>query len=136
MALKGGVLKSVKVGEERILQEHLRNHMRSRGDEVDEASKLGGGTTDLIFKRRLVIENKIYGETDSPLDVALKYGWQAHQYSIGISEEVFAVVVGFKPKSRAGMKVGPQSIRVHRLQDSDSVEIRLAVPIDYPDPSA
>jgi HD superfamily phosphohydrolase len=135
MTLRGGSLKTVKVGQENVLQEKLRDHIRSRDYLVDEASKLGGGATDLVFERLLVIENKIYGETDNPLDVALDYGWQARRYAIPLSQEVFAVVVGYKPKTEAGMKHGPRSIRIRRQSDG-TVEIRLAVPVDYPDPSA
>lgn len=137
MELQGGGLKTVKIGEEHKLQQKLKDHMRSRGEDVEEAAKLGGGQTDLVFKHHLVIENKVYSdETDDPLDVALNtYGWQARQYSIAISEEIFAVVVGYKPKSNAGMKIGAESIRVRRLPGSDAIEIRLAVPIDYGDPS-
>lgn len=44
-------------------------------------------------------------------------------------------VVGYKPKTAIGMRKGWENLIVNRLRDG-TVEIRLAVPVDYYNPSS
>lgn len=136
VAYEGGVLKTVKVGEEARLQNAVRDHLRSRGFKVDEAMRVSGGQNDLLFQRQLTIENKIYnGMTDNPLGVGPNYAWQARRYAIPTSTEVIATVVGYKPITELGHYQGRDSIDIRLIGDDRTVEIRIAVPIDYTNPS-
>jgi HD superfamily phosphohydrolase len=137
MAYLGGVLKDVRIGEEKRLQSALLNHMRSSGRTADEGAKLGGGISDIVFERYLVIENKIHpSATDAPLSVSEDSPWQARRYSIPLSAEIVATVVGYKPITELGHMLGRESIDVKKLSDGKTIAIRLAVPVDYTSPSA
>ncbi len=137
MSSLGGTLRGIGIGEEIKLQKELRNHMRSRGIDVAEGSKLGGGETDLIFERQIVIENKIHADTtDHAMEVAAKYEWQARRYSIPISKEVVATVVGYKPISEKGILQTRHSFLIQRLSDRKTVAIRIVLPVGLDVPSS
>jgi hypothetical protein len=132
----GGTLKQVRIGEEKKLQAALLAHIRSSGHSADEGPKLGGGISDVIFDRNLVIENKILASpTDNPFVEVRDSAWQARRYSIPLSKEVLATVVGYKPRSELGHLLGRDSIDVNTLSDRKTIEIRLVVPVDYTSPS-
>lgn len=98
---------------------------------------IGGGPIDVLFNSQIIIENKIHPQpTDNPLDVGEKYNWQARRYSIPVSKEIIASVVGYKPASEKGHRSGRDSIKIARLNDDNTVAIRLGIPIDYATPSA
>ena len=119
------------------MQYKLRDHLRSRGYRVDEATRISGGQIDLLFSDLLTIENKIYtNPTDNPLDVAEAAGWQARRYTIPTSTEILSTVVGYKPASEFGHKKGRDLINFRILDDDKTIEIRLAVPVDYSNPSS
>jgi hypothetical protein len=137
MSSKGGTLREVGIGEEPKLQAALRDHIRSRQQYVDEGSEFGGGETDLIFQRQIVIENKIHSvTTNNPLKVAEKYEWQARRYSIALSNDIVATVVGYRPTDEGGILPSRESFLIRRLSDRKTVAIRIALPVGLDVPSS
>jgi HD superfamily phosphohydrolase len=137
VAYQTGLLKDVDIGEEARLQQAILSHIRSAGDEADEAPRLSGGISDILFRRYLIIENKILpNATDTPLTEGGNAPWQARRYSIPYASQIVAVVVGYKPKTELGHVPGRDAIEVRQLSDGRTVEIRLAVPVAYTSPSA
>lgn len=137
ISYKGGTLSEVGIGEEAKLQAALRNHIRSRQQTVDEGSEFSGGETDLIFERQIVIENKIYPtKTNNPMNVAEKYEWQARRYSIALSNDIVAIVVGYQPANESGILQSRESFLIKRLDDRKTVAIRIVLPVGLDVPSA
>jgi hypothetical protein len=119
------------------LQTKLVSHLRSREFEVSEGEKLGGGATDLVLSKRVVIENKVLKETLSPLTDGENFSWQVRRYSIPLSTSIAFEMVAYKPVDEVGITPLSQCICVKSILEGKSkfVVIRIVVPYGYCVPS-
>ena len=122
---------------EDVLQELLRNSLRSRGLKVEEASKIGGGKLDLYLEDAVVIENKFHDTTDRPQAAMSAAGMQGRRYAISLGSQLVLVVLGYKVGA-AGLPNKSQTLSVHGIsgKDSNRVELRFSFPYGAPFPSS
>lgn len=116
--------------EKKNLQSDLRDCLIHRGVDTREGTELGGGETDLIVRRRIVIECKKKGKVTNPLKVGPTFAWQARRYAINLCSEVAFVVLAFKPSSEKAILQKTQRIAIHPVTAGKVkfVEIRFVVP--------
>lgn len=121
------------------LQKKLRECLHSRGTNVTEGSKIGGGEADLILHDRIIVEIKVRKEkTRDPFDTGLNYSWQARRYSLSLCSRVQFVVVGYRPTDETGLLPLPSRIRACPMPDAQEkrCEIRVVVPWGFGVPSS
>ena len=119
------------------LQADARRHLRTQGLQISEGSEVGGGETDLLVAHKIIIENKIVGETNDPMSENRPYPFQARRYSIALCKTVFFTLVAYKPRSETGLLPQSSSIAVRKVPDipEDCLEIRFVVPYGTGRPS-
>ena len=119
------------------LQADARRHLRTQGLQISEGSEVGGGETDLLVANKIVIENKIAGETNDPMSENRPYPFQARRYSIALCKTVFFTLVAYKPRSETGLLPQSSSLAVRKVPDipEDCLEIRFVVPYGTGRPS-
>jgi hypothetical protein len=122
---------------ERDLQADLRTHLRTLGLDVREGTEIGGGETDLLTEKVILIENKIAKPTDDPMSEYYPYPFQARRYTVALCQSIFLTVVGYQPKTEIGILPQHQSVVVRKVPDvpGDCVEIRFVIPYGTPTPS-
>jgi hypothetical protein len=137
MVEEGGVFVASQSLNERVLQERLRDHLRSRGIKVCEGSEVGGGETDLVMPGPLVVENKVRELTKDPLGAGCKYGWQARRYAIAMVTRIIFLVVAYKPASEDDIPALPQRIVVSRADGAPEgfAQVKALIPWGQPVPS-
>ena len=115
---------------ERILQQELKNHLRSREVPVREGEEVSGGETDLVLYGAVVVENKVRGTTADPFSAGNDYQYQARRYSIALLKRVSFVVVAYRPSGEGAMLPLSQRIQVSRLEgvSEDHAQVRIVVP--------
>ena len=135
---EGGEFAKFEDMAEADLQKALRSHLRSMGLDVLEGAEFGGGETDLLINRQIVIENKIMGESASPLASGGNYPFQTRRYSMAVCTSLFFTVVAYKPRNEASLLAPWQSLRITKVPKVPDIcgEIRFAVPYGVPNPSA
>lgn len=123
--------------DEAGLQKEVARHLRARGLAVIEGAEMSGGETDLIANDRMLIENKIAGQTDQPFEVKLEAPYQANRYSLAIASRIYFVLTGYKPASGAGIVGLTDSIRVEPVAGlaRTAVVVRAVVPYGQARPS-
>jgi hypothetical protein len=138
MINEGGEYAKLDSMPEAQLQADARRHLRTQGLEISEGSEVGGGETDLLVGRKIIIENKIAGETNDPMSENRPYPFQARRYSIALCKTVFFTLVAYKPRSELGVLRQSSSVSVRKVPDvpEDCLEIRLVVPYGTGRPSA
>lgn len=122
---------------ERELQDRLRDHLRSRGVEVQEGSEVGGGETDLVLPGPLIVENKVRQQTANPAGTGANYPYQARRYSIAVGSSVSFVVVAYKPANESALLPMPQRIIVHPLEGAPEghASVKIQIPWGHGLPS-
>jgi hypothetical protein len=137
MINEGGEYAKLDSMPEAQLQADARRHLRTQGLEISEGSEVGGGETDLLVGRKIIIENKIAGETNDPMSENRPYPFQARRYSIALCKTVFFTLVAYKPRSEPGVLRQSSSVSVRKVPDvpEDCLEIRLVVPYGTGRPS-
>lgn len=122
---------------EKDLQERLRQHLRSRLVDVSEGQELGGGETDLIIRRRVIIENKIVGKTSDPASAKPTTPYQANRYSVSICTRVVVSVIAYQPIESADPIEQTSSIIVRSIPNLNrtAVEVVALVPYGMSTPS-
>lgn len=88
---QGGVFQSRSVSEAEFQQETLKCLRMKLGEDVQEAPRQAGGTTDIRF-RGAVVELKVENTLSDRSRMALKYGKQATQYQ-GVEARSIAIVL-------------------------------------------
>ncbi|MBI1684175.1 hypothetical protein [Caulobacter hibisci] len=79
------------VVKEADLQQMLAQHLRARDLDVTEGAERLGGETDPIIFRRLLIENKIAGETADPFAAKPTAPNQGNRYATAIASPLHRV---------------------------------------------
>src|ERR1700730_15963316 len=133
----GGEYASCQRLPERDLQTDLRTHLRTLGLDVREGTEIGGGETDLLTEKVILIENKIAKPTDDPMSEDYPYPFQARRYTVALCQSIFLTVVGYQPKTVAGILPQSQSVIVRNVPHvpGDCIDIRFAIPYGTPTPS-
>jgi hypothetical protein len=137
MIHEGGEYAMLDAMSEARLQADARRHLRTQGLQVSEGTEVGGGETDLLVAQKIIIENKVAGETNEPMSENKPYPFQARRYSIALCKTVFFVLLAYRPRSEAGLLDQSSSIAVRRVPNipEDCLEIRFAVPYGTGRPS-
>jgi hypothetical protein len=135
--IEGGEYARIEKLSEATLQQDLRQHLRTLSLSVSEGSEVGGGETDLLIDRQILIENKIAGETNDPMSENRPYPFQARRYAISLCKTAFVTVVAYSPRSESGLLRQSDSVVVLKVPGirEDCVEIRFAVPYNTGRPS-
>jgi len=89
MISEGGEYAKLDSMPEAQLQADARRYLRAQGLQISEGSEVGGGETDLLVAHKIIIENKIAGETNNPMSENKPYPFQARRYSIALCKTVF-----------------------------------------------
>ena len=119
------------------LQRDVRRHFRSQGLHVTEGAEVGGGETDLVIGSKIVLENKVAGNTNDPMTEERPYPFQARRYSIALCKSVFFTLVAYKPRSETGLLPQSSSVAIRAVPNvvGDCVEIKFVVPYGTGKPS-
>jgi hypothetical protein len=138
MIHEGGEFAKLDDMAEADLQKALRSHLRSLQLDVLEGAEFGGGETDLLINRQIVVENKVMGDGNSPLTSGAHYPFQARRYSMAVCTSLFFTVVAYKPRSESALLTPWKSLRVAKVPKVSDIcgEIRLAVPYGVTNPSS
>lgn len=138
MVHEGGEFAKLQTFPEADLQKALRSHLRSQGLDVLEGAEFGGGESDLLINRQVVIENKVMGESASPLTSGGAYPYQARRYGMAVCTSLFFTVVAYKPTSEATLLTPWRSLKIAKVPNIPDIcgEIRLAVPYGLSNPSS
>lgn len=136
MTIEGGEYSRAVTLSEAQLQADLRKHLRATM-RVLEGAEYGGGETDLIARDRILIENKVEGETDTPMSDRRPYPFQARRYSLALCTSVFFTMVAYKPRTEQGHLRQCDCVKVFDIREVSEpcAEIRLLVPYGYSAPS-
>lgn len=118
------------VTREKELQEDLLQSLRDQACDAVEGAKMGGGETDIIVEKRVVIENKLIKKpTDDPFGCEPHAGIQARRYALSTGQKFVITMVAYRSKTETG-KLSPSSC-VHVRQvpgiDTPFAEIRVVV---------
>ena len=137
MISEGGEYATFGSVPEAQLQADVRRYLRAQGLQISEGSEVGGGETDLLVAHKLIIENKIAGETNDPMSESKPYPFQARRYSMALCKTVFFTLVAYKPRSETGLLPQSSSMAVRKVPNipEDCVEIRFVVPYGTGRPS-
>ena len=122
---------------ENKMQAQIKQHLLSRGVDVIEGAEVGGGETDLLLYKQIVVENKVISsQTSNPFDSRHRFSWQARRYSIALCKNVAFVILAYRPSTEAILLPLPNRVRVLELKDAseERCEIRFVIPwgIDVP----
>jgi HD superfamily phosphohydrolase len=125
--------------DERTLQKVLREALRLRDLEITEGAETGGGESDLISGKRVIIENKIIRDpTDDPFGALPKTALQARRYVLPTNQPFVITAVAYKAASEAGFLPSPKCVRLQKVDGVDGafLEIRVAIRHSDSKPSA
>ena len=139
MLEKTGKFVSVEKLPENRMQSVMKQHLISREVDVIEGAEVGGGETDLVLSRQLVVENKVTPRpTPNPFDEGSRFSWQARRYSIALCNSVAFVVLAYRPSSEADLLPLPERVRVLELTETkeERCEVRFVIPWGTGVPSA
>lgn len=128
---------STSTTDEAGLQRALAQHLRAQGLKVTEGSETAGGETDLIVKERMLIENKVAGETSTPFTIKPEAPYQANRYAAAIASRVYFVLTGYSPPQGARLISQTDSLRVEPVANlaRTAIVIKAVVPYGLPTPS-
>jgi hypothetical protein len=123
--------------EKRRLQAEVLKVLRARGVQADEGTEISGGEADVILPGKLVLENKVAGQTEDPRAIRPDAAWQARRYAIALNRRVSFVLVAYKPADDAAILPLPSRVSVHPLPGSKEIcaVVRLLVPWGHRTPS-
>jgi HD superfamily phosphohydrolase len=136
MAAKDGLFAGCEKLLEKDFQAEVRRHLRSREVDTLDGAEFGGGETDLVLFRDVVVENKVAGDVANPMASGPHYAWQARRYAMAICSRVTFVLLAYRPSSEKAHLPAYQRISVSPIEGAPDghVQVRLAVPWGYPVP--
>ena len=135
--IEGGEYAGVESLAEATLQADLRRHLRTLGLDVLEGGEFGGGETDLLIGRQVLIENKVAGKTSDPMSETKPYPFQARRYAISLCKTVFLTLVAYSPRNETSLLRQSDSVAVMKVPDirEDCIEVQFIVPYGTGRPS-
>ncbi|MCY4259988.1 MAG: hypothetical protein OXC91_06960 [Rhodobacteraceae bacterium] len=118
-------------------QRVIKQHLVSRGVDVDEGTEMAGGETDLVVYDKIVVEIKVSSKSN-PFNGPPHASWQARRYSISLCTNVTFVVMVYRPGSEADLHMPPKRVGILELRDvpEERCEVRFAIPWGAGVPSA
>ena len=129
---RNGTWVSVSNLSERDLQTKLREFLDMKETPVTEGAKFGGGESDLVVYRRIVVENKVIKDSiEDPFTHGPSFSWQARRYSFSLCSRVAFIVVGYRPTNEGVLLPLPSRIRVCQMNTAPAesrCEVRVVVP--------
>ena len=139
MLERTGKFVAVEKLSESEMQDVMMQHLISREVDVIQGSEVGGGKTDLILSKQVVVENKVAKDrTSNPFESMPNASWQARRYDIPLCNNVALVVLAYRPRSEADLLPLPERVRVLEVTgpSEERCEVRFVIPWDVGVPSA
>jgi hypothetical protein len=118
------------ISSESEFQERMRRALRQCDLDVTEGQRRGGGESDLVIGRRVLIENKWLKEpTDDPFAAVPRAGLQARRYVLPTGQPFVVTTLAYRAQTEKGRLPSHRSVAVRQLEGVDPpfAEIRLAI---------
>lgn len=137
MAEQTGLFVNDPLLSEAMLQMRLKQHLTSRQVPTKEGLEVGAGETDLILYDRIVVENKVRGETAHPIDLTRDAVYQARRYSIALAQRVVFIVTAYKPRTESAILPISQRLTLSAIENvpEEHARIGLLIPWGFGSPS-